>query len=262
MDELILQAFSSQWHVIFVLGGLLLFAAEVGFRRGYTSSLRKDPKSRGVLASLQASLLGLLALLLGFSFSMAVSRYEHRRDLVIEEANAIGTTYLRASFLPAKEQEVIKEMLRDYVKNRLRFYAEGTNMEEVSETEKEAKEMHQIIWHQLSQISATHNNPLTAGFVTSLNQMIDLDTSRLAAMRNHVPSAVWLLLTVVGTCGISITGYQVGLAGKRLWLIEILLPLLIAGVITILVDLDSPRRGLVDISQQSLIDLDRAISRD
>lgn len=261
MDKLVLQIFSSQWHVIFVLSTLLLIAAEIGFRWGYKSGLHEDVKSRGVLASLQASVLGLLALLLGFSFSMAVTRYEHRRDLVIEEANAIGTTYLRASFLPAQEQVIIKEMLRQYVKNRLQFYAAGTNMEKVNETEKEARVIHQILWYQLTQIGATHDKPLIASFVTALNQTIDLDTSRLAAMRNHVPSAVWLLLTLVGTCGISISGYQVGLTGKRLWLNQILLPLLIASVITILVDLDSPRRGLVDISQQSLLDLDLSFSK-
>jgi Protein of unknown function (DUF4239) len=260
MDEIILQIFSSQWHVIFVLSALLLLAAEIGFRGGRSFSLRVDAKSRGILASLQASILGLLALLLGFSFSMAVTRYDHRRDLVVDEANSIGTTYLRASFLPPQEQEIIKETLKQYVKNRIRFYEAGNDMGVVAEREKEARSIHKILWSQLTQISAANNEPLTASFVTSLNQTIDLDAKRLAAMRNHVPPAVWLLLSLVGTCGISITGYHVGLAGRRLWLNQWLFPLLIASVITILIDLDSPRRGLVEISQQSLIDLDAALS--
>ena len=261
MEQLVLQIFSTQWHVILILGALLLLAAEMGFRGGVSDSPHRDAKSRGILATLQGSILGLLALLLGFSFSMAVTRYDHRRDLVVEEANSIGTTYLRASFLPAQEQEIIKETLRQYVKNRIRFYDAGTDMGLVAETEQEAHAIHRILWYQLTQVSSTINNPLTAAFVSSLNQCIDLDATRLAAMRNHVPPVVWLLLALVGICGTSISGYQGGLAGRRIWVNQVLFPLLIASVITIMVDLDSPRRGLVDISQQSLLDLDAALAK-
>lgn len=261
MEQLVLQIFSTQWHVMLTLSTVLLLCTEGGFRCGARDKRSQDTKFRGIVASLQGSILGLLALLLGFSFSMAVTRYDHRRDLVVEEANSIGTTYLRASFLPTKQQEIIKATLRQYVKNRIRFYEAGSDMGKVNEAEREAHALHESLWSQLTQVSGTIDKPLTATFVTALNQCIDLDATRLAAMRNHVPPVVWLLLALVGACGTCISGYQGGLAGRRIWLNQVLFPLLIAIVITILVDLDSPRRGLVNISQQSLLDLDAALAK-
>jgi hypothetical protein len=259
MEEITIQVFSSQTRVFGFLIVTLLTAAELGFQSGIGLSGHSDAKSRDLSGSLQASILGLLALLLGFTFSMAVNRYDLRRDLVVEEANSIGTTYLRASFLPSNVQDQIKGMLVDYVRNRIDFYEAGRSMDKVIETERKAHEIHQEIWRLAVKAGVSLNTPLTAIFVNSLNDTIDLDSKRLAAMRNHVPAAVWLLLVLVGFCGVGVTGYQVGLSGKRMWFNQALFPLLIAGVITILVDLDSPRPGLVGISQQSLMDLETSL---
>ena len=102
--------------------------------------------------------------------------------------------------------------------------------------------------------------PLTASFVTTLNETIDLDSTRLAAMRNHVPGSVWLLLLLVAGCGCWATGYAAGAVGKRTAFSQAILPILIAVVITILSDFDTPRRGLIGISQQSLVLLKQSLS--
>jgi FtsH-binding integral membrane protein len=261
MEEITIQVFSSQTRVFGFLIVTLLTAAELGYQSGIGFSGHADAKSRDLSGSLQASILGLLALLLGFTFSMAVNRYDQRRDLVVEEANSIATTFLRASFLPTQEKEEIKSILRRYVRNRVDFYEAGRSMEKVIETEQKAHEIQKEIWRLSVRAGVALNTPLTATFVNSLNETIDLDSKRLAAMRNHVPAAVWMLLVLVGFCGVGVTGYQVGLSGKRMWFNQALFPLLIASVITILVDLDSPRRGLVGISQQSLIDLEKSLER-
>jgi len=259
MDELIAKVFTSQWSVFFFVLFFLVASAEIGFKRGLRFSHQSDEKSRNLLGSFQASVLGLLALLLGFSFSMAVDRYDQRRDLVVAEANSIGTAYLRAAFLPDTERMAIQNLLRQYVRKRLDLFDAGLDEAQIVKAEKEAAEMQQMLWAHTLNAGKLYNNPLTATFVTALNEVIDKDAERLAAMSNHVPEPVWVLLVFVAFCGVGMTGYDAGASGKRMWFSQILLPLLITTVITILVDLDSPLRGLVGISQESLIEMERSL---
>jgi uncharacterized membrane protein YhaH (DUF805 family) len=259
MDALIIKLFTSQWGVFLFVLSVLVAAAEIGFKSGLRFSYKSDEKSRSLLGSFQASVLGLLALLLGFSFSMAVDRYDQRRDLVVAEANTIGTTYLRAAFLPDKEQQAIQNLLRQYVRNRLEFYEAGTDDAQIEKAEQQGADIQQALWAHTLNAGKLYNTPLMATFVNAINEVIDLDTERLAAMSNHVPAPVWMLLVFVAFCGVGMTGYDAGASGKRMWFSQMLLPLLITTVITILVDLDSPRQGLVVINQQSLIEMERTL---
>src|SRR6187549_1405723 len=119
MDEILKSIFSDQWRVLSIVGVLLLVFTEIGFRAGWRLHLRKDEPRKTQIGGVQGAVLGMLALLLGFTFSMSVGRYDNRRDLVLEEANSIGTTYLRASFLPDAHKTAVEEILRHYVDVRL-----------------------------------------------------------------------------------------------------------------------------------------------
>ncbi len=260
MDALLKQIFVTQWHVLLIVGLLLIVAAEAGYRAGHRLYGRKEERARGQIGSLQGAILGLLGLLLGFTFAMGLQRHDHRRALVVDEANAIGTTYLRASLLPEPHRTAVEELLWRYLDLRLAFYGSGEDDAALVEVERASTELQQRLWSHAVAAGRIAPTPLTASFIAALNETIDVDASRLAARRNLVPATVWLLLLLVAACGSWATGYMDGANGKRLLFGQILFPLLVTVVITLVVDLASPRRGLIGISQQSLVDLKHSLA--
>lgn len=260
MDEILSSIFHNQWMVIGVVGLLMLVLTEIGFRAGLKLWIAKDEARKGQIGGIQGAVLGLLALLLGFTFSMAVARYENRRDLVLQEANSIGTTFLRASLLPDIRKIAVEEMLRRYVDVRLGFYNAGTDIKKIIEAENETAALQREMWAHAIAAAKEAPTPITATFIHTLNDTIDLDASSLAALRAKVPSAVWLLVLVVAGIGCCSCGYGAGASGSRSSFSNAMLPLLIAVVITLIADLDRPRQGLVGISQQPLLDLKASLS--
>ena len=155
MDELISHVFSSQWRVIFIVTGLLLLLAEWGFRLGLRLHGTSDEARKGQIGTLQGAVLGLLALLLGFTFAMAVQRYDTRRDLVVQEANSIGTTFLRAAFLPEPRHTEVENLLRNYVDVRLEFYEAGNDATKIATTEQSSARIQQQLWsHAVDHVDA------------------------------------------------------------------------------------------------------------
>jgi hypothetical protein len=259
MDELLRSVFSSQWLTLCIVSGLLLFLAELGFRIG----IRRRDGYEAIKEQVNAfhgAVLGLLALLLGFTFAMVVQRYDLRRDLVVQEANAIGTTFLRAAFLPEPHRTEVEDLLRRYVQLRLDFYRAGPDRAKRAQAEADTAVIQKRLWRHAVEVGAQSPTPLMASFVATLNETIDLDASRLAALRNQVPAPVWLLLLFIAASVSWTGGYATAASGKRNYFIQAFQPLLLAMVITVLVDLATPRRGLIGVSQQSLIDLQQSIA--
>ena len=255
IDEILRQIFTNQWRVIVIVSAFLLAAAELGFRFGLRLHRAKDEARKGQISGVQGAMLGLLALLLGFTFAMAVGRYEKRRELVLDEANAIGTTYLRASLLPQAHQAAVEDLLRRYVDVRLAFYGAGADRTRQAAAEKNAAKIQRELWSHAIAAGKETPSPIVATFISTLNETIDLDAARLHALRTHVPGAVWLLVLAVSACGCCASGYGAGASGARSAFANIALPLLIAVVITLIADLDRPRHGLIGINQQPLLDL-------
>ena len=253
-DRTFSAIFATQWHVLIILSVLLLVSAEAGFRVGLRHFSRPDIKRReGQVGTLEGALLGLLGLLLGFTFAMAVARFEARKQLVVDEANAISTTWLRAALLSPQACEKIRVLLLDYVQARLDLFA-VTATEEQRRTAPLRSQADQAAMWRIAVAAAQEAPSLpTSLFVESLNGMIDLDAKRVAAARNHVPSSVWLLLMIVSATVCGCAGYATGVgAGQRLAIALILLPLLVTIVITIITDLDRPRKGLITVNQEGL----------
>jgi hypothetical protein len=255
LDTLLARIFSSQWAVIAIVAIVLLAAAELGFRFGVRLHRTKDQARKDQLGGIQGAMLGLLALLLGFTFAMAVNRYDSRRELVLQEANAIGTTFLRAAFLPSAHQADVEKLLRRYVDVRLDFFRAGEDKVVQVDAEQKAAQLQRELWTHAVAAGKEIPTPITATFITALNDTIDLETTRLNALRSHVPGAVWLLVLAVAICGCCASGYGTGASGVRSAFPNVVLPLLIAVVITLIADLDRPRGGLIGISQQPLLDL-------
>lgn len=207
--------------------------------------------------SIQASILGLLALLLGFTFSMAMQRFDNRNMALIDEANAIGTAILRIQLLPDKYKTEAGDHFRNYVKLRVDVgKVDLTKQAERKAYNKQIVDIQNRLWGLA--ISATNEDPrpvTTGAFVKSLNDVIDSQGKRNALLQMHVPEIVIVLLFVVFISSGGILGYSGGLSGKRVFAPVVLVSLLITLVVFIIIDLDRPKRGLIQVNREAMIEL-------
>ena len=210
---------------------------------------------------MRSAVLALLGLLLGFSFAIASARNEARRELLVEEANSIATTARRAELLPQPHDSNVVQLLREYVPLRIETHREAQFSERFATLRKRAAELHDRLWAEAVAAAAGRPSPITASFISSLNETIDLEGKRIAAKRNHVPGAVWLLLLCVTGCGLWLISYQAGTSGRHSILERFVFPVLVAIVIALITDIDTPRRGLISIDERPLLELNETLSR-
>ena len=200
-------------------------------------------------------MLGLLALIIGFSFSMALSRFEARRDAVVNEANAIGTAALRARLLPDPHRTETLKLLREYIQIRLDIVQSGQSLAESKTAVDRSNGVQESLWLQAKALTAKDNGMVPTGlFIQALNEMIDDQAKRLAALRNRIPNIVLLGLFGIAATAAGFAGYASGLDTKRTRLPVCIMGLLVATVIILIFDLDRPSSGLIINNQQSMID--------
>jgi hypothetical protein len=248
------------WLVFGITAALLVVSTEVGFRLGNKKKGEEPEPSQ--ISTHENAVLGLLALLLAFTFSMAVSRFDARKQLVLAEANAIGTAFLRAQLLPPPHDQEVMKLLRQYVDVRLEFYGAGIDEAGLRSAGEKTERLHQQIWSHAIDLSAQDGRAeLVRLFIESVNEVIDLHEERLTALRNHVPQTVFLTLYMLAAVGLGLVGYARGFSGRRHFFVTLLLAILISTVITLIADLDRPRRGLIKVSQQSMLDLRQSLEK-
>ena len=258
LNEFLYQ--QSEILVVTELFVLLLVATELGFRRGRVIRGSLEDPAKSELTILQGAMVGLLSLLLAFTFAMAESRFETRRQLVLEEANAIGTTYLRAQALAQRNQAKVVPLLREYAANRLRYYAAGLDPEKLNEVNQQTQQLQTELWSQAMDAINQDPHSIPAGlFISSLNEVIDLHTKRDIARQNHVPQAVLLLLFLVAILAMGIVGFGCGIGDWRNLSVTVTMCLIISLVILVIMNLDRPRRGFIRVSQQSMVDLQNSM---
>jgi hypothetical protein len=246
--------------IALVLFVFILIAIEAGYRIGLKTNNNESYKMH--VNAVQSSLLGLLALLIAFTFSIAIQRFDNRSDAVVDEANAIGTTYLRTELLPISIRSDIQQSIRDYVD--LRVTASATPLNHVakqSELRLKATHIQTILWRQAMVAVEKDPRPVTSGlFVQSLNELIDSYGRRIVSLDRHVPEAVLLLLSFVFIVTGGVTGYAVGITNQRPSSIGYIMVGLFVLLVFLIIDLDHPRQGLIKVNQQSLIDLRNSIT--
>lgn len=248
--------------ILLVVGAILLFASEFGFQVGVLHSPESRTKHQNQSGTLQGALLGILGLLLGFTFAMAVGRYDNRRHLVVEEANSIATTWLRAGFLSIPNRDVIRPALSEYIDARVQVAALKPNSDSLPVLISRCEKLQETMWHAIVAEIKIRDTESTSLFAESLNNLIDLDAKRRAAVRNHVPYSVWILLVFVSFIVCWITGYSTALGNSGRYILSmIMLPVLITVVIMIVADLDNPQHGFIKVSQQSMIDLQKTLKK-
>ena len=254
------------WYINeYILFLITLFSFMVVIEGGFQLGKRYqhahyDDAMTAHVSSLQSALLGLLALLIGFTFAMSISRYDSRKELVVEEANAIGTTYLRAQYLQSPQKENISTLLKSYLDARIEFYDVGIDSDAIKTANKKANQLEKDLWKQVIIVTQTDQQPAVRLLIQSMNDVIDLHEKRQAALENHVPEAITGLLFFVSVFGMGFIGYGYGLTGKRRHISTALFAFLIAVVLTTILDIDRPRRGLIEISQASLVRLQRDLN--
>ncbi len=252
----------SQSSVLIVLGLFMcmLLAMEIGFRSGHRKQL-STPESITQANSVLASMLELLALLLAFTFSAALQRHEDRSQTVVAEANAIGTTYLRARLLPGGMTDEVQALLGQYLDARVREGRVDATEPELHESlVHQAKLMEAQLWNHAVRAAKLDPNPVTSGlFIQSLNELIDTSGTRNAALNRHVPEFMLLLMFATIVLTTATLGYASGTAGHRVTLAAFILVILIALFVYLILDLDSPRRGIIQVSHESMLGLEQAI---
>jgi len=245
---------------VILLGTLLILL--LSFVIGYWAGrrFRKEGEPDSQINTIQTATLGLLGLLLAFTYSMAAARYETRRDLVVQESNAIGTAYLRAKMLPEPQRAQIIGLLREYVDARLEFYDAGVDPTKLQQAIDETEQIQDQLWQQAIVVSTNDPRSVPTGlFVQSLNEVIDLHAARLAAMENRVPEVIIILIFIASIVTQGLMGYALGMVQHRSFIPSLMALLLIVIIIGVIIDLDRPRRGLIQVSQESMIQLQQSI---
>jgi prepilin signal peptidase PulO-like enzyme (type II secretory pathway) len=241
-------------HVAFF--ALMLAASELGFRLGSKVQGKTSADTKSQISTVEAAVLGVLALLLGFTMSMAVSRFDVRKQLLLGEANAINTSLLRAQLLPAPEGPEIASLLRQYVNVRIQYGTAGNDLARLESLKTQTAHLQKEFWTRAVTYAQQDPNEVKAGsLVHSLNEAIDLERARWMALQNHVPESVIYVNAVVGLLSIFLVGYTFGVNGPRNLLSMFVLALSITLVLAVIIDLDRPRSGFIRGSQQPMIDL-------
>jgi hypothetical protein len=194
--------------------------------------------------------LTLLGLIIGFSFSMAVSRYDQRKIYEEDEANAIGTEYLRADLLGAAEAARVRTLLRDYIDQRILFYT-TQDENELQQIAARTGQLGNQLWSAAQVPPAVQATPVVALAVSGMNDVLNSQGYTQAAWWNRIPAAAWALMVAIAVCSNLLVGY--GARRARTGLIQLLvLPLILSIAFFLIADIDSPRRGLIRLHPQNL----------
>jgi hypothetical protein len=237
---------------LYILSALgVLLSIELGWRLGDYRRYRTEEESKAPISAPVGAILGLLAFLLAFTFGMAGTRFDNRKQIVLQEANAIGTTYLRTDFLTEQQRNEARSLLRKYTALR----AGGAAVFMSPEGMAQSASIQDQLWAIAVSAEATSDTVSSGLFSESLNEMIDLDAIRVTANRNRIPDSIWMMLGVVTIFSMVALGYEFGLTGVRSWPLMILLTIVFTTVIMLIADLDRPQAGLIHVSQQALFDL-------
>jgi hypothetical protein len=199
----------------------------------------------------QGATLTLLGLIIGFSFSMAIGRYDQRKVYEEEEANAIGTEYLRADLLPQAEGDRTRQLLRRYTDLRIAFY-ETRDREEVRKIGEETTEIQSQLWQTVAGPAKAAPNPVTALAAGGMNDVLNSQGYTQAAWLNRIPEAAWVLMFVIAIFANTMLGFGVRKVHPGLFLV---LPLVVSISFFLIADIDSPQRGLIHVAPQNLLSL-------
>jgi hypothetical protein len=245
MEEL----FNRPWEMGAILAVALGCVLEVGRRVAAYLHVDQAPQRKEQMGTIRDGMFVLVSLLLGFTLTMAASRFAERRSLLVEEAISIETTYLRAGTLPQPYRDHSKGLLKEYVDARLALDSAIGDEARFEEALKHSERVGEELWADAVAVAQNDRTAITATYINSLNETIDLNQKRMASLENRIPEPIWLLILSVSTIAVFTRGSTLT---SRFWLTLILVPLTIALVVALIADLDTPSRGLIRLDQRAM----------
>jgi len=243
--------------IAIILFTLILLAYEISFRLGSRKKKVTNQEIKTQTYSIQVGIFGLLALLLGFSFNLALQRYDSRNQAVIMESNAIGTALLRTQLLPEPYDTITYNLLQKYVDLRIELsIIDLTKREERTFINRKTDKIQNEIWENTIKLTEIDSRVATTGnFITVLNEVFDARDRRNAIFQQHIPESILFLLFIVFVTGGALMGYSSGLSLRRALIPTIIFTLLIVLIVFIIIDLDRPIRGLITVKMDNLFEL-------
>ena len=253
MDQVHLIDSLPLWAAYLLTIGLGILAVELGFHLGKYWKVRHPEEQESHIGEMLAATLALWAFLLAFLVGIATNRYDTRRALLVDEANAIGTTYLRAGYLPEPYANQSRDLLREYASERLKL----VELETHAAARIRSEEIQPQLWAIAQELAATQPaNLILALYVDSLNQTINLHTERLTAMSiARIPITIYFGMYLVAMLGLLMLGFQSGINGTLDLIVALILILIFSSVMILIIDLDRSWGGLLRVSQQPMRDL-------
>jgi hypothetical protein len=247
------------WALFLLTGALVFLAVELGFTLGRRRHARASGEQAGAVGTMVASTLGLLAFILAFVFNFTAGRVDARRTALLEEANAIGRTYLRADMLPEPHRTEIRRLLREDVAAQI----EGVKTVRVQEAIQRIDALHAQLWQHTTAVGRDNPNSEVVGvFIESMNEAIDNYARRLLAVRTRVAAPVWFVLYTLTFLALFAMGYAVALTGTARTPAVMFVALGFAIVICLVADMDRPHEGAMRVSQQPMVDLQTMMQAD
>jgi hypothetical protein len=201
--------------------------------------------------------LTLLALIIGFTFSMALTRYDQRKNYEEAEANAIGTEYVRADLLPAADAEKMRALLRNYLDQRILFY-QTRSVQQIRQIDARTAKLQTELWSVVLAPAAAQPTPPIALVVSGMNDVLNSQGYTQAAWWNRIPRAAWLLMMVMAVCANALVGYGAKNGANKSRLLWVL-PLVVSIALLLIADIDSPRSGVIRVTPQNLLSLSESL---
>lgn len=252
-----LQGRNSNWNTFLIAHGCWLLslllslpwlstsADEPPFGSGYR-------KLREQMGNIRDGLFLLLSLLMGFTLTMAATRFAERRSLLIEEGISIGTTYLRTMTLPPLYRDHSRQLLREYLNSRIELNNAASDPEQLEIALRHSKQLQTDLWSDAAAAAEIDHTAITATYINSLNETIALDVKRVASFENRIPPPIVITIMCVAVAGVFSRGCTIT---SRFWLALIMMPITISVVVALIDDLDTPSRGLLHLDQRVVLRL-------
>jgi hypothetical protein len=240
------------WLIALVMLAVLVVASEIGYRAG--SRKRGMPESdRSLMSGTGAAMLGLLGLLLGFTLAMAIGRWDERRDIIVNESNAISTLSLRAGFLEEPLRDELRETLHEYTDARIVLGGNRDDLEKWRAARAKSEMLHAQIWSANERANTTELSPaVMSSLIAAANEVIDIHELRVASIENYLPVSLLLLLLGVAAVAISFLAWSFGAGSHGSRKAILMLGLLIAAVLLLIMDLNRPQRGMIGVGVETL----------
>lgn len=234
---------------------ILWLSTQLGARlRG---RLKDQSEAKGDFDLVLGATLTLLGLIIGFSFSMAISRYDQRKNYEEEEANAIGTEYLRADLLPGDNALKLRTLLRWYLDQRILFY-QTRDVRRLESIDTATSQLQSELWSAVQRSASANATPLTALAVSGMNEVLNSQGYTQAAWWNRIPKEAWGLMGLIAICSHVLLGYSMHPTPLKN-LLFVVLPLVLSISFWLIDDIESPRKGLILVYPQNLLSLSQSL---